>query len=131
MATNNLLLDTHTFLWWIQDSKDLSAKSRKSILNPAYTCYLSAASVWEMSLKASIGKLELTVPVEQLVSEHMSINGFKLLDIGFRHVARVQNLPFYHRDPFDRLLIVQAQLENMTIVSHDKAFKQYDVNRLW
>ena len=131
MAIDSLLLDTHTFLWWIQDSKKLSAKSRRAISRRTTTCYLSVASIWEMSIKASLGKLELFGSVEQLVSNHLGLNGFRLLDIAFRHVARVQNLPLLHRDPFDRLLITQAQCEELTLVTRDPAFNQYDVKRLW
>ncbi len=131
MATDRLLLDTHTFLWWIQDSKELSSKSRRAISKSTTACYLSAASVWEMAIKASLGKLELIGSVEQLVSKHLALNGFKLLDIAFRHVVRVQSLPLLHRDPFDRLLITQAQCENLTLVTKDAVFDQYDVELLW
>jgi PIN domain nuclease of toxin-antitoxin system len=131
MATDRLLLDTHTFLWWIQDSKELSSKSRRAISKNTTTCYLSAASVWEMAIKASLGKLELVGTVEQLVSKHLALNGFKLLDIAFRHVVRVQSLPLIHRDPFDRLLITQAHCENLTLVTKNAIFSQYDIELLW
>lgn len=131
MAIDSLLLDTHAFLWWIQDSKELSAKSRRAISKRTTTCYLSVASIWEMSIKASLGKLELVGSVEQFVASHLGLNGFKLLDIAFRHVVRVQNLPLLHRDPFDRLLITQAQCEGLTLVTRDPAFAAYDVPKIW
>jgi PIN domain nuclease of toxin-antitoxin system len=131
MATDMLLLDTHAFLWWIQDSKELSPRSRRAISRSSTSCYLSAASVWEMAIKASLGKLELVGTVEQFVSKHVGLNGFKILDIAFRHVARLQSLPLLHRDPFDRLLITQAQCENLTLVTKDSAFEPYDVEVLW
>jgi PIN domain nuclease of toxin-antitoxin system len=131
MATDKLLLDTHTFLWWVQDAPDLSNRARKAISNAKTTVYLSAASAWEMAIKASLGKLQLNQTVEQFVSRQLSLNGFKLLDLSFRHIVRVESLPTHHGDPFDRLLIVQAQLDGLTLVSKDAAFNQYDVDRLW
>ncbi len=131
MATNNLLLDTHAFLWWIQDSKSLSAKAKRAISNETSTCFLSIASVWEMSIKAALGKLNLAVSVEEFVSTHAAANNFKLLDVGFRHAARVQQLPKHHADPFDRLLIVQAQTEGLSLVSKDTAFSQYNIKLVW
>jgi PIN domain nuclease of toxin-antitoxin system len=130
-SPDKLLLDTHTFLWWVQDAPDLSQRARRAIANAQTSVYLSAASVWEMAIKASLGKLRLAVSVEQFVSTQLAANGFKLIDIGFRHLARVEALPRHHGDPFDRLLIVQAQLEGLTLVSKDTAFKKYDIERLW
>jgi PIN domain nuclease of toxin-antitoxin system len=131
MATVKLLLDTHAFLWWVNDAPELSVRARKAIANAEALVYLSAASVWEMAIKASLGKLELETSVEQFVTRHMALNGFKLLDISFRHLARVESLPRFHGDPFDRLLIVQAQLEGLALVSRDAAFGQYELPRLW
>jgi PIN domain nuclease of toxin-antitoxin system len=131
MATDKLLLDTHAFLWWVNDAPELSARARKAIAKADTMVYLSAASVWEMAIKASLGKLELGTSVEQFVARHLALNGFKLLDMGFRHLARVESLPRFHGDPFDRLLIVQAQLEGLTLVSKDAVFGQYELERLW
>jgi PIN domain nuclease of toxin-antitoxin system len=131
MPTNSLLLDTHTFLWWIQDSKSLSAKARRAIASETSICFLSVASVWEMSIKAALGKLSLALSVEEFVATHVAANNFKLLDISFRHAARVQLLPQYHSDPFDRLLIVQAKTEELSLVSKDTTFSQYDIKLLW
>jgi PIN domain nuclease of toxin-antitoxin system len=106
-------------------------RARKAIANAEALVYLSAASVWEMVIKASLGKLQIESSVEQFVARHMALNGFKLLDLNFRHLARVESLPHFHGDPFDRLLIVQAQLEGLTLVSKDIAFRQYELARLW
>jgi PIN domain nuclease of toxin-antitoxin system len=131
MATSSLLLDTHTFLWWVQDSKSLSSKAKRAISSETSTCFFSIASVWEMSIKAALGKLNLAVSVEEFVSTHIAANNFKLLDVSFRHAARVQQLPTHHTDPFDRLLIVQAQTEGLSFVSKDTAFSRYDIKLLW
>jgi PIN domain nuclease of toxin-antitoxin system len=126
-----LLLDTHAFLWWVGDSPELSAAARKVIADAANECLVSLASCWEMSIKCSLGKLRLTQPVEQFIPEQMAVNGFRLLPIDFQHVAGVGNMPVHHRDPFDRLLISQAQVEKLTIVTADAAFDKYGVPRIW
>jgi PIN domain nuclease of toxin-antitoxin system len=126
-----LLLDTHVFLWWVDDVPELKAAAKRAIANIENECYLSAASCWEMAIKASLGKLRLTKPVERFVTDHLTANGFKLIDVELRHAAKVEKLPFHHRDPFDRLLIAQAIVEKLTIVSADKVFAKYGVNVLW
>jgi PIN domain nuclease of toxin-antitoxin system len=126
-----LLLDTHVFLWWVLDAPTLTAQARKAIADGANTCYLSLASCWEMAIKASLGKLVLTLPLDRFIPEQLAANGFNLLDIDFRHTVRVGALPFHHRDPFDRLLIAQAQLEKLAIVSADTVLSAYGVRRIW
>lgn len=126
-----LLLDTHTFLWWLADDPALSEKARTAIADGRNECFLSMASCWELSIKSSLGKLRLSQPVERFIPEEMSSNGFHLLDIEFRHVAKVESLPFHHRDPFDRLLVAQALLEKMTLVSCDSALSAYGVKLIW
>lgn len=126
-----LLLDTHVFLWWVSDAPELSETVRAAISDPANACYLSLASCWEMAIKSSIGKLKLKKPVERFVSEQMQQNGFLLLNIELRHVAKVEALPFHHRDPFDRLLITQAKNERMTLVTADSALSTYGIRCLW
>jgi PIN domain nuclease of toxin-antitoxin system len=126
-----LLLDTYSFLWWIDDAPELKAKAKRAIANIKNECYLSAASCWEMAIKASRGKLHLAKSVESFVTEQLAANGFILLSVELRHAARVEKLPFYHRDPFDRLLIAQAMAEKLTIVSADKVFSKYGVDVLW
>jgi PIN domain nuclease of toxin-antitoxin system len=126
-----LLLDTHTFLWWINDSAELSTKSRKAITNAGNECFLSLASCWEMAIKASLNKLRLAQPLERFVPEHIAANGFRLLGVDFSHIAETEGLPFHHRDPFDRLLVAQAMTENLTIVSADAVLSRYGVKRIW
>lgn len=126
-----LLLDTHAFLWWVGDAPELSAKARAAIGKADNPCFVSLASCWEMAIKASLGKLTLAQPVERFVPEQIAANGFQLLAIDFRHVGRVESLPFHHRDPFDRLLVAQAISEKLTLVSADASLSAYGVKRLW
>lgn len=122
-----LLLDSHAFLWWVKDDPALTRRARTAIADTANECFLSHASVWEMAIKASLGKLKLPAPVERFVGEHGEANSFRLLPITLAHIAVVEFLPFHHRDPFDRLLIAQARHEGMTLVSHDPSLKAYGV----
>lgn len=126
-----LLLDTHAFLWWIDDAPALSKKARAAIGKAGNECFVSLASCWEMAIKSSLGKLTLSQPLDRFIPEQLAANGFQLLDIDFRHVSRVATMPFHHRDPFDRLLIAQASAEKLTMVSADAAFDAYDLSRLW
>jgi PIN domain nuclease of toxin-antitoxin system len=125
------LLDTHTFLWFVAGDARLSTPERQSIENPSNTPLLSVASVWEMAIKVSLGKLGLTMPVGDFVREHADRNGIGLLDITLAHVSAVEAMPFHHRDPFDRLLIAQAQVDGLTILGADSAFDAYGVVREW
>jgi PIN domain nuclease of toxin-antitoxin system len=126
-----LLLDTHAFLWWVNDSPELSAPARLAIANGGNVCFLSLVSCWEMAIKSSLGKLRLAKPVERFLSEQLAANGFGLLNIELSHAAKVETLPFIHRDPFDRLLIAQAVTDKLTIVSADNVFADYGVKLLW
>jgi PIN domain nuclease of toxin-antitoxin system len=126
-----LLLDTHTFLWWVADAPELSAAAKEAIREPDAGCWLSLASCWEMAIKQSLGKLRLPAPLPRFVPEQLAANRFQQLGIEFRHVARVASLPLHHRDPFDRLLIAQADAEDLVLVSADPAFDAYGVERLW
>ena len=126
-----VLLDTHAFLWWIEDAPALSKRARSTIADPDNDCLLSLASCWEMAIKQSLGKLKLPGAIERFIPEQLAINGFRQLAIDFRHVARVASLPFHHRDPFDRLLAAQAVEERCAIVSADAIFRRYGVKRIW
>jgi len=126
-----LLLDTHAFLWWVQDARELSRKARAAIAAPDNECLLSLASCWEMAIKISLGKLKLPGSIERFIPEQLTANGFRQLEIGFRHIARVASLPFHHRDPFDRLLAAQALEGGLTVVSADAVFRKYGVRRIW
>ena len=125
------LLDTHSFLWFISGSSKLSQTARTLIEEPSNQPFLSIASLWEMAIKLSLGKLSLGEPFEVLIPEQMKANGINLLGIEIEHTALVATLPFHHRDPFDRLLVAQAVVERMPIVSADAAFDAYGVERLW
>jgi PIN domain nuclease of toxin-antitoxin system len=127
----NLLLDTHTFLWFIMGSPHLSANTRALIEDLANERFLSVASLWEIAIKLNIGRLALTAPFDVLIPQQLSLNSIELLNIKIDHAAVVATLPLHHRDPFDRLLIAQAMVEKMPIVSIDKAFDAYPVTRLW
>lgn len=126
-----LLLDTHTFLWFIMGNPKLSANARTFIEDQANEKFLSVASLWEIAIKVSIGKLALSAPFDTLIPQQLSVNGFELLRLEIAHAAALINLPFHHRDPFDRLLIAQALVEQMQIVSIDSTFDAYQTSRLW
>lgn len=125
-----LLLDTHAFIWFYTGDKQLSSKAKTLINDLSNECFLSIASVWEIGIKTSIGKLELRVNFTGL-ADFMATNRIVLLLIAFRHIQRLQSLPFHHRDPFDRLLIAQAFAERLTLISRDGFFQQYDVPLIW
>lgn len=126
-----ILLDTHAFLWWVQDAPPLSGKARAAIADPENEALVSLASCWEMAIKVSLGKLKLPGAIERFVPEQLAVNGFQQLPIDFRHVARVASLPFHHRDPFDRLLAAQALEEGLTIISAEGVFRKYGIPRIW
>ena len=126
-----VIIDTHVFLWWLEGDKSLPAKARAVLANPENECRLSLASVWELSIKAALGKLKLATPVQRYVTEQVAANGFRLLDIQLGHIGRVETLPNLHGDPFDRLLIAQKLVENLPIVTADAVFAKYGVKRIW
>jgi PIN domain nuclease of toxin-antitoxin system len=126
-----LLLDTQAFLWFIMGSSNLSPSARALIEDEASERFLSVASLWEIAIKLSIGKLTLSAPFDVLIPQQLSLNGIELLGVAIHHATVVSTLPFHHRDPFDRLLIAQAIVESMPIISMDTAFDMYAVNRLW
>jgi PIN domain nuclease of toxin-antitoxin system len=125
-----VLLDTHAFLWWVSDSPELPGRARAAI-HGAEDAYLSVASCWEMAIKISLGKLQLTLPIEQFVSEHLVVNAFTLLPVDLEDTGRVARLPFHHRDPFDRLLVAQALTHDLVVVTADPLFRKYGVKRAW
>ena len=116
-----ILLDTHVYLWWLQDHPKLSAAGKAAIL-AATDVYVSSASIWEAAIKASIGKLEADIAV--LVAE-ITPNGFKELPVTAQHAARVQHLPDLHRDPFDRILLAQALCEPLRFLTADRLLQDY------
>jgi PIN domain nuclease of toxin-antitoxin system len=126
-----LLLDTHAFLWWVDDAPRLTKRARAAIRRPDQACFVSLASCWEIAIKVSLGKLTIESSLERFLAEQMAANGFQPLLITLGHVARFAALPFHHRDPFDRLLVAQAIDEDLTIVSADPVFQKYGVRRVW
>jgi PIN domain nuclease of toxin-antitoxin system len=124
-----LLLDTQAFLWWVGDDRRLSKRARRAIADGI--CLLSAASCWEMAIKAGLGKLEIPRPIDRFLQQQLEVNGFSLLPASLEHVSAVADLPFHHRDPFDRLLVAQARREDLAIVSPDPVFRKYGVKRVW
>jgi PIN domain nuclease of toxin-antitoxin system len=125
-----VLLDTHAFLWFLAGDARLSSKARRVMSDEDTELILSAASVWELAIKASLGRLSLPLPVADYVSEKMHA-GFRVMPVDWIHAAAVQKLPFHHRDPFDRLIIAQAQIEKLPIVSGDRAFVKYGLRLIW
>ena len=125
------LLDTHAFLWWIADSRRLSETARRGIANDANTIFVSAASAWEITTKHRIGKLAQAAAVARDVTGSIADQGFEELAITVDDAERAGRLPGLHRDPFDRVLVAQAQARDLTIISVDKVFDGYGVRRLW
>lgn len=126
-----LLLDTHALLWFLQNSPSLSAAAKAAIEDPTNEKFVSIATCWEMAIKAGLGKLRLVEPVAVFLGRELPANNFDLLAISFAHATAVENLPPHHKDPFDRLLIAQAQAEGIPIVSVDAALDPYGVTRIW
>ena len=126
-----LLLDTHTFLWFFVGDDSLSQTARTLIEDESNEKFFSIASLWEIAIKVSIGKLTLSAPFDDIFPDQFANNGIDVLSITPAHISAVTTLPFHHRDPFDRLLIAQAATEQMELVSTDSAFDDYPVKRLW
>ena len=127
----NLLLDTHAFLWFVLDSPQLPDKSRIIIEDHSVTVLVSMASIWEMAIKVSLGKLTLPMSFAQFIPDQLIQNHMLLLPIAIPHVQQVAQIPFHHRDPFDRLLVSQCLVEGMPIISHDVSLDAYGIHRIW
>jgi len=125
-----LLLDTHVLIWWFNDPSKLSPRASSLLRSPANSVLVSAASAWELAIKVNLGKLD-ALPLVSELSRYTEEEGFTELPINLEHAVRAGLLPRYHRDPFDRLLVAQAQSLNIPILSSDKVLDQYDVKRLW
>jgi PIN domain nuclease of toxin-antitoxin system len=126
-----VLLDTHAFLWFIMGDARLTAAARGLIEDANNERLVSAGSLWEITIKVSIGKLTLTEPFEVIIPRELSQNGFQILPITVPHLTVLCGLPFHHRDPFDRLLVAQAMAEKMPLVSVDSVVDAYPITRLW
>jgi PIN domain nuclease of toxin-antitoxin system len=126
-----VLLDTHTFLWAITDDSNLSRRAREIFVSRASDLFLSVASVWEILIKVQIKKLPLPEPAMPYLREQIATNDVRILPIMLDHVARLEELPAYHRDPFDRILVAQSMEEGWPIVSADPLLKKYPAQLLW
>ncbi|HEY0985691.1 MAG TPA: type II toxin-antitoxin system VapC family toxin [Kofleriaceae bacterium] len=124
------LLDTHAFLWLATDDAQLSPAVQAIFVDSHQECFLSAASVWEMAIKSSLGKLTIATNLAHLVRGGLE-RGLRLLDVSADHAYLIAQLPFHHRDPFDRLLVAQAIHEGMHLVSRDAQLDAYAVTRIW
>jgi PIN domain nuclease of toxin-antitoxin system len=126
-----LLLDTHVFLWWNEANPKLSRRARKLLADPANSLFLSVASAWEMTLKVRSGKLGLPAVPSVYVPARLNHYGIETLSVNLEHVLASSALPPYHRDPFDRLLVGQGQVERLAIVTHDAQVRKYAVETIW
>jgi PIN domain nuclease of toxin-antitoxin system len=125
------ILDTHAILWWVTNNPQLSQTVRDIIADPDNTLYLSVASSWEIIIKFNTGKLPLPEPPTQFIQSCLSVNRFESLAIDLPHVFQINTLPDHHKDPFDRILIAQAQVENIPILTVDKMIIEYPVQTIW
>ncbi len=126
-----LLLDTHTFIWWDSEPAKLSSQAIILCQDQQNSLMLSVASVWEMQIKLQLRKLKLTLPLAELLESQQQMNHLEILPVLLSHVLALQHLPTHHKDPFDRLLIAQANTEDVVIVSNDPMFPKYTDKVVW
>lgn len=126
----NLLLDTHAFMWWDSNPAKLSPRALAALHDPANTKRISVVSIWEMIIKSQLGKLTPRLPLSQIVAQQQA-NGLQVLAVSLAHVLAVEGLPLIHKDPFDRLLAAQTNVEAAELVTADPVFARYPVKVLW
>lgn len=126
----NLLIDTHAIIWFITEDDRLPIKMKELIEDATNTCFVSIASLWEMSIKYSLGKLDLKTDLKRIF-EIISQSGLLILPITTTHILTTTSLDFHHRDPVDRLMIAQTKSEGLTLLSKDGVFKEYNINLVW
>ena len=126
-----ILLDTHVFIWMTSDADRLSRRAIKLIEDSANTKYLSLVSAWEIQIKSQLGKLTLNGHLQNIIDTQQQENGLQVLPITLDHIIGVGNLALYHRDPFDRLLLAQAQVENLIMISSDEKLSEHNVTLEW
>jgi len=124
------LLDTHTFIWFINGDRSLPETAINDIKNVKYKCFISIASIWEIAIKANLNKLELKSDFDKII-DLLAYNEIEILPITFEHIQMPNNLEFHHKDPFDRIIIAQGIAEQLTIITKDESFKKYDVSVQW
>jgi len=127
----NILLDTHAFLRFIKDDPMLSSSAKILIENIDNDRFISLASIWEIAIKTSLNKLEIAKPFSEFIPNQLKQNYINLLPINISHLIKVAELPFYHRDPFDRLMISQSLIEKIPIISKDTVFDDYGIKQFW
>ena len=125
-----LLLDTHILIWWVDEPEKLPAHLYSALEDGANSLFISVVSAWEMQIKHQLGKLNFQQPLPQLIANQQQRNGARVISVTLAHVFELDNLPLHHKDPFDRLLMAQAIVEDLTLVSVDPAFAPYFVKRL-
>ncbi len=125
------ILDTHTLLWIVNDDERLSKQAKRVYLDNSNQLFFSTASVWEMAIKISLNKLSTELSLAKFVEKHVHGNDINMLNVAPVHIFPLVNLPFHHRDPFDRLIISQCIQEKMTLISKDRTFDKYNVKRIW
>ncbi|MFQ3598368.1 MAG: type II toxin-antitoxin system VapC family toxin [Chloroherpetonaceae bacterium] len=126
-----VLCDTQSYIWAVENDPRLTEKARDTLGQLTIEKYLSIGSVWEMTIKVSIGKLQLQTSIEEMIEKSLAENAIRLLDIKLSHLKTLQSLPYYHRDPFDRLIVAQALSQGLPIVSSDANLNLYGVTRIW
>lgn len=126
----NLLLHTHCFIWFLNGDEQLPQNLKKQIADVSNKCFISIGSLWEIAIKSSLGKLKLNGPFHE-ISGFLVSNDIETLPITFSHLQRLLQLPFHHRDPFDRILIAQALTEELMVATKDELFPHYGVNCIW
>lgn len=126
-----LLLDTHTFIWWDSDPDQLSERASALCQDPENTILLSVVSVWEMHIKSNLGKLDFTRPLIEIVENQRAINQIEILPVRLPHVLALEIFPLLHKDPFDRLLIAQASVEQAVLLSREAIIAEYQIKVVW
>lgn len=126
-----VLLDTHAFLWWIANDPRLSSGARRLMGDPGTELLLSAASAWEIGIKSSLGRLNVSGDLQAFMTEQLRLNGIQVLPIHMTHALRASTLPQHHRDPFDRMLVAQGQVEGVPILTADPNIARYEVAVVW
>jgi PIN domain nuclease of toxin-antitoxin system len=126
-----LLLDSHAFIWWDNDLGKMSPAAVALYQDPTNTLLLSVASVWEMQIKTQTGKLKLPLALLETISNQQRTNRLQIVPVTLEHVLALETLPLHHKDPFDRILIAQARVEDAVLISHDRSIAQYPVRVLW
>lgn len=125
------LLDTHTLLWLDAQPDNLSTQAAHIMAAPTNQLFVSLASIWEIQIKSQLGKLDLRVSLEEIIQQQQRVNDVTVFPLNVQHVLRLDALPYLHRDPFDRILIAQALVEDLTIITADSRIAQYPVPVIW